>query len=77
MNEFFVGWHWPTFFWSLIIFVLAVNLWNFFKYKLLVRRARARGRRADAELQVLLKKLKADNQEIGDIIEKMKQPKSS
>ncbi len=75
MSYFLSGWHWPTFFLSLIIFVLVVNLWNYFKYNLLARQARARGRKAEAELQVLLNKLKAGNQEIGDIIEKMNQPK--
>ena len=74
--SYFNGWHWPTFFLSLIIFVIAANLWNIFKYTLLKHRAQARVKKADAALQELIKKLKGDKQEINDIIEKLKQAKS-
>lgn len=72
----FNGWHWPTFFLSLIIFTLAVNFWNIVKYTILKNQALARARRANANLQGLLKKLKTENQEIGGLIEKLKPPKS-
>jgi cell division protein FtsB len=72
----FSDFHWPTFFVALLVFFLAVNLWNVVKYSLLKNRAEARVKKADAELQELLKKLKKDNQKISDLIAKMKQPKS-
>ena len=69
-------WHWPTFFISLIIFILAANLWNIVKYTILKNRAEARARKAGAVLKDLLAKLKTGNREIGDLMEKLKQPKS-
>ena len=72
----FNGFHWPTFFLSLTIFIIAVNIWNVVKYTIARERARARVKQSEAIQQKLLQKLKAGSQEINDLTAKIKQPKS-
>ncbi|MBN3032699.1 MAG: hypothetical protein JW873_01245 [Candidatus Saganbacteria bacterium] len=74
--QIFNGFHWPTFFLALAVFILLANLWNILKFTLIKNRAAARVKESDAALKNLLSKLKAKDQEINDLIAKFKQPKS-
>ncbi len=74
--QIFNGFHWPTFFLALAVFILLANFWNIVKFTILKNRAAARVKQSDAALKNLLSKLKAKDQEINDLIEKIKKSAS-
>ena len=72
----FSGFHWPTFFISLAVFILVANLWNVFRFTIARNRAANKVKQADVALKTMLQKLRADTREIEGLIAKFKQPKS-
>ena len=74
--ELFKDFHWPTFVFALAVFFVISYLWNLLKYSLLRYQAEVRAKKADASLKLLMEKLKAQDREIADLMNKIKGQKS-
>jgi hypothetical protein len=73
---FFNGFHWPTFFYSLIFFIVVANIWKIVKATITLNRAKKKVKQADAALKEMLQALRSKNQEIEGLLDKFKRKKS-
>jgi hypothetical protein len=74
MLNVFSDFHWPTFFISLILFIVVVNLWILIKAYFFKARAEAKVKKMEKSVEDLLEKLKTEDKKIEGLIQKFKPP---
>ncbi|MFC1570918.1 hypothetical protein ACFL31_00035 [Candidatus Margulisiibacteriota bacterium] len=68
MFNLFIDFHWPTFFTSLVIFILVANLFNLVKVSFIRQRHKTKLRKIDRSMKDLLSNLGLEDKKIDELI---------